>query len=291
MMLLKRLSILLLGMWRKSNEVICCRYVVVLHRSVFSVTIFRYMNIKASITDMFSAGAHFGYAKARRHPSMKSFIFGAKNKTEVFDLKKTEEKLAAALDYVATLAEGGRKILFVGGKPEARKAVVEAATSLGMAYVASRWIGGTLTNWSEMKKRVARLEDLTDKREKGELAMYTKKERLMFDREIEDLEKSFGGLRGMKDLPAALFVIDPRAEAIAVSEANKKNIPVVALASSDCDATQVVHVIPANDSSSKSIALFTSEIVSAYKEAQAKAPAKNTEEKSEGDEEKNASTE
>jgi small subunit ribosomal protein S2 len=236
------------------------------------------MNI-SSITDMFSAGAHFGYAKARRHPSMKSFIFGSKNKTEVFDLKKTEEKLVSALEYAATLAEGGRKILFVGGKPEARKAVTDAATALGMPYVASRWIGGTLTNWSEVKKRVARLEDLSEKREKGELAVYTKKERLMFDREIDDLEKSFGGLRGMKELPTALFVVDPRAESIAVSEANKKNIPGIALASSDCDATQVAHVIPANDSSSKSITLFVNEIVHAYKEAQAKAPAKKVEDK------------
>lgn len=251
-----------------------------LHNTNLSGTIFGYMN-KSSITDMFSAGAHFGYAKARRHPSMKTFIFGAKNKTEVFDLEKTEKKLVDALSYVATLAEGGRKILFVGGKPEARKAVTDAAMALGMHFVASRWIGGTLTNWSEVKKRVARLEDLTDKREKGELAVYTKKERLMFDREIEDLEKSFGGLRGMKEMPAALFVVDPRAESIAVSEASKKKIPVIALASSDCNATEVAHVIPANDSSSKSIALFTGEVVTAYKEAQAKAPAKNDEVKKE----------
>ncbi|NTV44439.1 MAG: 30S ribosomal protein S2 [Candidatus Yonathbacteria bacterium] len=235
------------------------------------------MNTKASITDMFEAGAHFGYAKARRHPSMKSFIFGAKNKTEVFDLKKTEEKLAESLAYVATLAEGGKKILFVGGKPEARKAATDAAMALSMPYVASRWIGGTLTNWSEVKKRVFRLEDLSEKREKGELSVYTKKERLLFDREIEDLEKSFGGLRGMKELPHVLFVVDPRAEAIAVAEAKKKNIPVIALASSDCDASLVQHVIPANDSSSKSITLFTNEIVEAYREAQKNVVAKKEE--------------
>lgn len=219
---------------------------------------------------MFKAGAHFGYSKARRHPSMKKFIFGVKNKTEVFDLEKTAELLSDVHRYVVDLAEGGKKILFVGGKPEARKAIESAGEALFMPYVASRWIGGTLTNFSEVKKRVARLEELTDKREKGELSVYTKKERLLFDREIEDLEARFGGLRGMKELPQVLFVVDPKAEEIAVLEATKKNIPVIALASSDCDAKGVKHVIPANDSSRGSIELFVESIVKAYTSGQGK---------------------
>jgi small subunit ribosomal protein S2 len=228
------------------------------------------MNSTVSISDMFKAGAHFGYSKARRHPSMKKFIFGVKNKTEVFDLEKTSAVLSDVQEYVAGLAEGGKKILFVGGKPEARKAIELAGDSLSMPYVASRWIGGTLTNFSEVKKRVARLEDLSEKREKGELSVYTKKERLLFDREIEDLEARFGGLRGMKEMPAAMFVVDPKAEEIAVEEAKKKGISVIALASSDCDASAVKYAIPANDASRKSIELFVNEIIAAYKSAQGK---------------------
>ncbi|MBC8465074.1 MAG: 30S ribosomal protein S2 [Parcubacteria group bacterium] len=237
------------------------------------------MNDTVSISDMFNAGAHFGYSKARRHPSMKKFIFGVKNKTEVFDLEKTVGCLSDVETYIAELAEGGKKILFVGGKPEARKAIELAGTTLSMPYVASRWIGGTLTNFSEVKKRVARLEDLTEKREKGELSVYTKKERLLFDREIEDLEARFGGLRGMREMPAAMFVVDPKAEEIAVLEATKKGIPVVALASSDCDAKMVKRVIPANDSSRGSIELFVNEIVEAYKSGQGRKKEEKTEEK------------
>jgi small subunit ribosomal protein S2 len=237
------------------------------------------MNDTVSISDMFNAGAHFGYSKARRHPSMKKFIFGVKNKTEVFDLEKTAASLEDVKAYVAELAEGGKKILFVGGKPEARKAIAAAGDALSMSYVASRWIGGTLTNFSEVKKRVARLEDLSEKREKGELSVYTKKERLLFDREIEDLDARFGGLRGMKEMPVAMFVVDPKAEEIAVLEAQKKGIPVLALASSDCDVKAVKLVIPANDSSRGSIELFVSEIVEAYKSGQGK----KREEKKEGE--------
>jgi small subunit ribosomal protein S2 len=242
------------------------------------------MNDTVSISDMFNAGAHFGYSKARRHPSMKKFIFGVKNKTEVFDLEKTASCLSDVEAYVAELAEGGKKILFVGGKPEARKVIEGAGNTLSMPYVASRWIGGTLTNFSEVKKRVARLEDLSEKREKGELSVYTKKERLLFDREIEDLEARFGGLRGMKEMPAAMFVVDPKAEEIAVLEAQKKGIPVLALASSDCDVQAVKLVIPANDSFRGSIEFFVLKIVEAYKSGQGKKKEeKKTEEKTESE--------
>lgn len=222
---------------------------------------------KTGIIDaLFKAGAHFGYSKARRHPSTKPFIFGAKNKVEILDLEKTSAMLETALGVVRDLAHDGKTILFVGTKPEARKIVVELASTIDMPYVSERWIGGTLTNFSEIKKRVARLEELLSKKEKGELVVYTKKERLLLDREIAKLQKHFGGIVSMKETPKALFIIDPRAEHIAVREAIARNVPIIALASSDCDIAKITYPIVANDSAAQSIRFFVGEAVTAYKE-------------------------
>ena len=155
--------------------------------------------------------------------------------------------------------------LWVGGKSEAREAVKKAGKELEMPFVAGRWIGGTLSNFSEIKKRIARLEELTEQREKGELGKYTKKERLLFDREIEKLSIYFGGLSQLKSLPKFLVVIDPKKEYIAVAEARKMRIPVVALASSDSNFYELDYVIPGNDSSRQSIIFIIQEIVAAYK--------------------------
>lgn len=217
------------------------------------------------IEDMFKAGAHFGYSKSRRHPSMKSLIFGVKNTVEIIDLEKTDEYLTRAKEFVASLAKEGKVILFVGAKNEAREIVKQGAAVINMPFVTNRWVGGTITNYAEIKKRIARFEDLTAKREKGELGMYTKKERLLIDREIADLEKHFGGIVSMKERPAALFVVDSRAEKIAVEEARNAKIPVVSISGSDCDITGIEYPIPANDGSRSSIAFFVEEIVSSYK--------------------------
>jgi small subunit ribosomal protein S2 len=217
------------------------------------------------IDDMFKVGAHYGYSKARRHPSAKSFIFGAKNRVELFDLEKTAEALDRATAFVRGLGAEGKQLLFVGGKSEARAIVREAAKSIDMPYVAGRWIGGTLTNLSEIRKRVERLEDLVSKREKGELAKYTKRERLTIDREIEKLEESFRGIVSVKGMPAALFIVDPKKEHIAVTEARKMNVKTVALASSDCDMSAIDYVIPANDAAQASIKFFVDRIVEAYR--------------------------
>lgn len=222
---------------------------------------------KTDIIDaLFKVGAHFGYSKARRHPSVKPFIFGAKNKVEIIDLEKTSTLLETAKDAVRDLAHGRKTVLFVGTKPEARKWVLEGARTVDMPYVTERWIGGTLTNFSEIKKRVARLEDLLAKKEKGELVVYTKKERLLLDREIAKLQKNFGGIVSMKEMPKALFIVDPRVEHTAVREAVAQNIPVLALASSDCDISEISYPIVGNDSASESIKLFVGEIAEAYKE-------------------------
>ena len=195
---------------------------------------------------------------------MRAYIFGAKNKTEIIDLEKTAKALEDAKAFVSELSVTGKKILFVGTKPEAREAVAAAAEKAGQPYMTERWIGGTLTNFPQIRKRVERLGELLEKKEKGELDVYTKKERLLFDRELEKLLRDFGGITSLSSLPDALFVVDPRKEAIAVKEASREGIPVIALASSDCDISAVSFPIPGNDAVRKSITLIADAIADAY---------------------------
>lgn len=218
------------------------------------------------IDAMFKAGAHFGYQKSRRNASVSPYIFGLKNKVEIINLEKTAEDLERAKEFVASLAKSGKVILFVGGKNEAKDAVKMAAESIGMPYVASRWIGGTLTNAPEIKKRIAKFEDLSKQKEKGELAKYTKKERLLIDRQIKKLEEMFAGIITMKDLPKAIFVVDPKKEFTAVAEAKRLGIPVIALLNTDSNIKEIDYPIVANDASIPSISFFVSEIAKAYKE-------------------------
>jgi len=215
---------------------------------------------------MFKAGVHFGYAKSRRHPSAKPYIFGAKNRMEIFDLEKVKTLLDEAKDYVRNLGQEGKTILFVTGKNEAKTAMIESAEKLEMPYVAGRWIGGTLTNFSAIRSRVDLLEDLLDKKAKGELTKYTKKERLLIDRDIEKLLRFFGGIRAMKKKPDAFLVIDSKREFIAIEEAKKSNVPIVALLGSDCDSNKVDYPIFGNDSNISSIKYFVDAITEAYLE-------------------------
>jgi small subunit ribosomal protein S2 len=216
------------------------------------------------IDKLFAVGAHFGYPASRRHPSLASFIYGTKGGTELFDLEKTAQCFENALDFTKKLASERKTILFVGGKAEARGAIKRAAERLNLPYVASRWIGGTLSNFSEIKRRLARLSDLTTMREKGELAKFTKRERLLIDRDIVDLEAMFGGLKGMQKLPDALMIVDPRAEEGAAREAKLFNIPVIALMNSDCDKSLVTYPIPANDASLQTITFVLDSIAQTY---------------------------
>ena len=216
------------------------------------------------IDKLFAAGAHFGYAPSRRHPSTSGYLFGVKGGVELFDLEQTAGLLDEARAFVKQLAAERKTMLFIGGKAEAREAVMRAALRIAQPYCAGRWIGGSLTNWSEIKKRLGRLEELSTMREKGELAKFTKLERLLIDREIADLDLMFGGLRGLNKLPDALFVADPRKEAIAVAEANQLNIPVIALMNSDCDRQKIQYPIPANDASRETLTIVLDEITKAY---------------------------
>lgn len=219
------------------------------------------------IENMFKAGAHFGFSKTRRHPTVAPYIFGVKNKVEIFDLEKTEVLLEKAKAFVEALAKEGKTILFVGGKSEARNSIKSGALSINMPYVDGRWIGGTLTNFMQIRKRVEKMERLTSEREKGELAKYTKKERLLIDREIANLERFFSGIISMKDLPKAIFIVDPKKEKSAVKEAQDMGIPVIALAGSDCNIKGLDFPVVGNDSSQTSVQFFVYEIAKAYSAA------------------------
>ncbi len=216
------------------------------------------------IDKLFAVGAHFGYAPSRRHPSVAPFIFGSKGGTELFDLEKTAVCLETALAFVKGLAGDRKTILFVGGKAEARGVLKRVAERLNQPYSAGRWIGGSLTNFSEIKRRLNRLSELTTMREKGELAKFTKLERLLIDREITELDDMFGGLKGLTKLPDALVIVDPKHESIAVAEAHKLGIPVVSLLNSDCDSRNIAYPIPANDASIESITFILDEIAKTY---------------------------
>lgn len=217
-----------------------------------------------TIESMFKAGAHFGLGRSRRHPTVSPFIFGTKNSTDIIDLEKSENLLDKAKSYVVSLAKEGKTLLLVGGKKEASQAVKNSAQSINMPYVDGRWIGGTLTNFGQVRKRIERYEKLVSDKEKGELAKYTKRERMLIDKEIASLEKMFYGIVSLKKTPDALFIVDPRREKIAVKEAISAGIPVVALAGSDCNISEIQYPIVGNDAAKPSIQFFVDEIVSAF---------------------------
>lgn len=225
----------------------------------------------ADIKTLFDAGAHVGFSRTRRHPTSAPFLYTTKDRTDIFDLEETAKRLNKAIEFAASIAASGKQIVFVGGKHEAQDAVKSAAERAGLPFVAGRWIGGTLTNFKIIRKRIDRLEKLMAEREAGTLAKYTKKERLMIDREIDELLARFGGIVSMKELPAALFVVDTRHEHTAVEEANQLRIPVIGLSSSDGDFSRIQYPIPANDSSVKAVRLILGEIADAYQKGK-KAP-------------------
>ena len=213
---------------------------------------------------MFAAGTHFGLGRSRRNPTIAPFIFGTKNSTDLFDLEKTKLTLDAAKAYVAQLGSEGKTILFVGGKREASTTVKNSAMSLNLPYVEGRWIGGTFTNFMQTRKRIDRYEKIVSDREKGELLKYTKRERMLIGKEVEKLERMFFGIVSLKKLPEAIFVIDPKREHNAVKEAEDMKIPVIALANSDCDISDIDFPIVGNDGSRQAIQFFVEEIAKAY---------------------------
>lgn len=216
---------------------------------------------------LFETGAHFAQVKSRRHPTMKKFVLGTKSKVEIFDLAKTDEQLLAAKQAVAALARDGKTILFVGSKREASAVVREAADRINQPHVTGRWLGGTISNFTEIKKRIDRLADLTAKRESGELAKtHTKLERVFIDREVARLEYRLGGIREMSKRPDAMVIVDTKVEAHATREARRAGISIIGIISSDCDVKESAFPIIVNDASRATLALVLGELAAAYEE-------------------------
>lgn len=219
-----------------------------------------------TLQELLEAGCHFGHMKRRWNPTMAKYIYGERDGVHIFDLAKTKEGLEKACEYAKKLAEEGGIILFVGTKRQAAEMVKAEAIRVGMPYASVRWMGGLLTNFSHLSKRIQKLADLKVKREAGEFNKYTKKERLLIDREISGLEKFFGGVSSLTGLPQAIFVVDTHREEVAVREAVRMKVPVVGIVDTNARPEMVDYVIPANDDAVKSIELIVRAVADAVEE-------------------------
>ena len=199
------------------------------------------------------AGLQYGYSRTRRHPSVKPYVEGNANGIDFINLEKTKVQLEEAITFLKSVQGAGKTILFVGVKPEIRQVIKEVALSVNAPYIAERFIGGTLTNFPQMKKRIDKLHDLLKKKETGELAVYTKKEQLLIQRDIDRLDRDFGGISTLTNIPAAIVVIDSRHELMCVKEAKLLHIPVVALSNTDCTLEGISYPIVGNDGSLASV--------------------------------------
>lgn len=219
------------------------------------------------IEKLFKAGSHFGFKKCRRHPTVTSYIYATKDGNDIFDLEKTNSLLENTKELLKEAGLHGKTVLFVGTKDEVIQIVKASAEKAESPYVTNRWIGGMLTNFSEIKKRINRLEALINERESGELERkYTKKERVVIGREITKLTHNFSGISKMNKSPDYVLVVDPRHDSIAVTEAKERKIPVIAIMSSDCNVSKIQYPVVANDSLQSSVSLILSELVTAYNE-------------------------
>ncbi|OGG76596.1 30S ribosomal protein S2 [Candidatus Kaiserbacteria bacterium RIFCSPLOWO2_01_FULL_55_19] len=218
---------------------------------------------------LFDTGAHFAQVKSRRHPSMKPYLVGTKGRQEIIDLVKTAEQMEAAKAVMATLAKEGKTVLFVGGKVEIAMLVKKAAQEIGAPYVAARWLGGTISNWTEIKKRIDRLTELTEKGAAGTLVkQHTKLELVKIGREQKRLTERLDGITTLTKKPDALLVVDTKHEKHAVKEANDAGIPVIAIMSSDCDLKESAYPIIANDTSRETVKLILAELTQAFQKGQ-----------------------
>ena len=219
-----------------------------------------------SMKQLLEAGVHFGHQTRRWNPKMAEYIYMERNGIYIIDLQKTVKKLEEAYSFVRDVAANGQSILFVGTKKQAAEAVKEEASRVGMYYVNARWLGGMLTNFKTMRTRVDRLAQLKKMQEDGTFDMLPKKEVMKHLGEMEKLEKYLGGVKDMKKLPGALFVVDPRKEHNAIAEARKLHIPIVAIVDTNCDPDEVDYVIPANDDAIRAIRLIASTMANAVTE-------------------------
>ena len=216
-----------------------------------------------SMKQLLEAGVHFGHQTRRWNPKMGEYIYTERNGIYIINLQKTVKKIVEAYDFIKEVAENGESILFVGTKKQAQDSIKEEAERVGMYYVNARWLGGMLTNFKTIQKRIERLNQLKKMEEDGTFDLLTKKEATKLKLEIEKLEKYLGGIKDMKKLPGALFVVDPRKEKIAVAEAHKLGIPVVAIVDTNCDPDEVDYVIPGNDDAIRAVKLIASTMANA----------------------------
>ncbi|OHB28340.1 MAG: 30S ribosomal protein S2 [Desulfuromonadaceae bacterium GWC2_58_13] len=216
-----------------------------------------------TMKQLLEAGVHFGHQTKRWNPKMKPYIFGARNGIYIIDLQKTVRYFKSAYDFIKQTVENGDKILFVGTKKQAQDAITEETIRAGQHYVNNRWLGGMLTNFSTIKGSIDRLKKIEAMAQDGTYELITKKEALQLERERAKLEKSLGGIKSMAKLPGALFVIDPKKETIAVKEARKLGIPVVAVVDTNCDPDDIDYIIPGNDDAIRAIRLFAAKMADA----------------------------
>jgi small subunit ribosomal protein S2 len=215
--------------------------------------------------ELLEAGVHFGHQTRRWNPKMKPYIFGKRNGIYIIDLQKTLKLFEQVVEFVQELASQGKRILFVGTKRQAQEAIAEEAHRCGEFWVTNRWLGGTLTNFVTLRTSIQRLKE-TESRLNDENSALTKKERLRLERERDKMVKNLDGIRDMEELPDALFVVDPKKEYIAISEANKLGIPVIAMVDTNCDPELIDYIIPGNDDAIRAIRLFASRVADAYTE-------------------------
>src|SRR6266851_1304074 len=219
-----------------------------------------------TMKELLEAGVHFGHQTKRWNPKMQKYIFGERNGIYIIDLQKTLKKFRDAYSFVRELSAQGGTMLFIGTKKQAQETVFEEAGRCGMYYVNQRWLGGTLTNFATIRKSIGRLKKLEEMKETGEFDRVPKKEALELDREREKLEKALIGIKVMDSLPSAVFIIDPRKEKIAVAEAQRLGIPIVAIVDTNCDPTGIDYPIPGNDDAIRAVRLITARIVDAINE-------------------------
>lgn len=220
-----------------------------------------------SMKQLLEAGVHFGHQTRRWNPKMDRYIFTERNGIYIIDLQKTVKKVDEAYNFVRDLAADGGKILFVGTKKQAQDSVKDEAERCGMYFINQRWLGGTLTNFQTIQKRITRLKKLEKMQEDGTFDVLPKKEVILLNKEMDRLEKFLGGIKDMQGVPDALFVIDPRKERIAIAEAHKLNIPIVAIVDTNCDPDEIDYVIPGNDDAIRAVKLLTGKMADAVIEA------------------------
>ena len=212
---------------------------------------------KVSLEELLEAGSHFGHIVRRWNPKMASYIWMSRDGVHVFDLAKTAQKLEEACEFLYQAAKDGKQIMFVGTKRQAADVVKEVAVRIGLPFATERWLGGTLTNWNQIKQRIRHLNELKEKRSKGEFSKYTKKEQLLIDREVEKLERFFGGMAKLESMPDILFIVDTHKERVALAEARSRKVTVVGITDSNANPQLVDYPIPANDDAIRSIKLIT----------------------------------